>query len=174
MMAKDEMLVTQNLITFSLMNQIIIRNATAEDAESISKVLLDAFIQFESFYTPEAFAATCITAGEVLKRMQEGNVWVAVRDEHILGTVAVVKKGSDLYIRGMAVLPEARGLQIGWKLLEYVQQYAMENNFKSLLLSTTPYLSSAIHLYEKFGFERFGEMDNSFFGTLIFQMRKAL
>lgn len=136
--------------------------------------MLDSFIQFKSFYTPEAFEATIVSAEEVLKRMEEGNVWVAVKDEHIIGTVAVVKQGNDLYIRGMAVLPEARGLQIGWKFLEHIQQYAVENNFKSLLLSTTPYLPSAIHLYKKFGFEQIGEVDNSFYGTLIFTMKKLL
>lgn len=130
------------------MNNVIIQNASIADAPCISKVLLDSFIQFKSFYTPEAFAATTVSADEVLKRLKEGNVWVAVKDEHIMGTVAVVKQGNDLYIRRMAVLPEARGLQIGWKFLEHIQQYAMENNFKSLFLSTTPYLPSAIHLYK--------------------------
>ncbi len=156
------------------MNDVIIQNASIADAPCISKVLLDSFIQFKSFYTPEAFAATTVSADEVLKRLKEGNVWVAVKDEHIMGTVAVVKQGNDLYIRGMAVLPEARGLQIGWKFLEHIQQYAMENNFQSLLLSTTPYLPSAIHLYKKFGFEQIGEVDNSFYGTLIFTMKKLL
>ncbi len=156
------------------MNNVIIQNASIADAPCISKVLLDSFIQFKSFYTPEGFAATTVSADEVLKRLKEGNVWVAVKDEHIMGTVAVVKQGNDLYIRGMAVLPEARGLQIGWKFLEHIQQYAMENNFKSLFLSTTPYLPSAIHLYKKFGFEQIGEVDNSFYGTLIFTMKKLL
>lgn len=156
------------------MNNVIIQNASIADAPCISKVLLHSFIQFKSFYTPEAFAATTVSADEVLKRLKEGNVWVAVKDEHIIGTVAVVKQGNDLYIRGMAVLPEARGLQIGWKFLEHIQQYAMENNCKSLFLSTTPYLPSAIHLYKKFGFEQIGEVDNGFYGTLIFTMKKLL
>ena len=156
------------------MNDIHIQIATASDAENISKVLFDSFIQFKSFYTDKAFAATTISAAEVIKRMEEGNVWIALKDNVIIGTVAVVKKEEGLYIRGMAVLPEARGSKTGWKLLEQVQQYAVENNFKSLLLSTTPYLISAIHLYEKFGFKQIGDMDDSFFGTMILQMKKVL
>jgi len=156
------------------MNTVLIRKATAEDAAGISKVLLDAFLEFKQFYTDKAFAATTVSEAEVVKRMEEGNVWVALKDGELIGTAAVVKKDDDLYIRGMAVMPEARGLQTGWKLLEQVQQYAIENNFKALLLSTTPYLPSAIHLYKKFGFEQTGEMDDSFYGTLIFQMRKVL
>ena len=156
------------------MDTILIRKATAEDAPGISKVLLEAFLEFKQFYTDKAFAATTVPEAEVIKRMKEGSIWVALKDGQLIGTAAVVKKVEDLYIRGMAVAPEARGLKTGWKLLEQVQQHAIENNFKGLLLSTTPYLPSAIHLYKKFGFEQIGEMDDSFYGTLIFQMRKAL
>lgn len=155
-----------------MMASMVIRKAMAEDVAAISKVLLDGFLQFRQFYTPKAFAATTITPAEVIKRMEEGIVWVALHDNKIVGTVAVVQKDDALYVRGMAVLPEARGLKTGWKLLEQVEQYAIENKFRSLLLSTTPYLTSAIHLYEKFGFKKIGEMNNSFYGTLIFQMEK--
>lgn len=156
------------------MNNIKIQNATTDDAEAISKVLLDSFVQFKSFYSDKAFAATTISPGEVKKRMQEGNVWIALKDSIITGTVAVIKKGDALYIRGMAVLPEARGSKTGWKLLEKIEEYAIDNNFKSLSLSTTPYLASAVHLYIKFGFKQVGEMDNSFYGTQIIQMKKEL
>ncbi len=102
-------------------NDITILRATPADAEQISKVLLDAFIQFKHFYTQQAFDATVISAEEVSMRMKEGNVWVAVKDNMVVGSAAVVKRNEDLYIRGMAVLLEARGLQIGWKLLEQIQ-----------------------------------------------------
>ncbi|MEO5783081.1 MAG: GNAT family N-acetyltransferase [Ginsengibacter sp.] len=156
------------------MNDISIQRTTVADATNISKVLFDSFIQFKSFYTDKAFAATTISPGEVKKRMKEGNVWIALKSNIIIGTVAVIKKEEGLYIRGMAVLPEARGSKTGWKLLETIQEYAVENNFKSLSLSTTPYLTSAIHLYKKFGFTQIGEMDDSFYGTLIIQMKKEI
>jgi len=158
----------------NIMNPILIRKATAEDAHAISKVLHESFAEFKQFYTDEAFAATTVAKEEVLQRMKEGNVWVAIRDNNVIGTVAVVQKEDALYIRGMAVLPEGRGSKIGWKLLEIIEQYAVENKFKKLLLSTTPYLPSALKLYEKFGFKKVGQMDNSFYGTLIFRMVKAL
>jgi len=156
------------------MNTISIREATAADASAISKVLQEAFAEFRQFYTVEAFAATTVSPEVVLQRMKEGNAWVAVKDNNVIATVAVVEKENALYIRGMAVLPEARGERTGWKLLEIIESYAVENNYKKLLLSTTPYLPSALKLYEKFGFKKIGEMDNSFYGTLIFQMEKAL
>ncbi len=58
---------------------ILIRIATTADAEKISEVLHDAFIQFKSFYTQQAFEATVISPKEVVKRMEEGNVWIALK-----------------------------------------------------------------------------------------------
>lgn len=156
------------------MSSITIRYAIPADAGSISRVLLNSFLEFKKNYSDEAFKATTVAEEEVLLRMREGCVWVALKNEDVIGTVAVIKKGEDLYIRGMSVLPGARGLKAGWKLLKAVEKYAIENSVKGLLLSTTPYLASAIHLYKKFGFEQVGEMDDSFYGTLIFQMRKYL
>jgi ribosomal protein S18 acetylase RimI-like enzyme len=85
-----------------------------------------------------------------------------------------VKKKDGLYIRGMAVLPEARGVGIGKKLLEHVQGYAKDEKIQRLYLCTTPYLPAAIHLYQSFGFKQISEMDDSFYGTLNFIMEKWL
>lgn len=156
------------------MNCINIRHAKPGDAERISLIIRDSFSEFKHFYTKKTFEATTIAADEVLQRMRQGCVWVALKDEEIIGTVAVIKKGEEMYMRGMSVLPESRGSRAGWMLLEAVEKYAIEKNVIGLLLSTTPYLSAAIHLYKKFGFEQVGEMDDSFYGTLIFQMRKHL
>jgi len=52
------------------MSTVIIRKATTEDAAAISKVLLDAFLEFKKFYTDKAFAATTVSETEVLKRME--------------------------------------------------------------------------------------------------------
>jgi len=103
---------------------------------------------------------------DVTDQLQKGN--------NAIGTAAVVEKDNALFIRGMAVLPGARGLGAGLKLLQEIEKYAIENHLPILSLTTTPYLSSAINLYEKFGFRKFGETDNSFFGTLIFTMKKNL
>lgn len=97
---------------------------------------------------------------------------MATRDEMILGTVSVVPRGESLYIRGMAVLPSARGMRIGAELLTQVEQFALAGNFKRLVLSTTPFLDRAIRLYEHFGFRQTSEGRNDLFGTPLFTMDK--
>ena len=75
-------------------------------------------MEFKALYTDGGFAATTPDAEQVLTRMQEGPVWVALREGVVLGTVAAVVKGESVYIRGMAVLPSARGSGVGAALLQ--------------------------------------------------------
>src|SRR5262249_33338494 len=90
-----------------------IRMAAPDDAPSIASLLHRAFVEYESLYTPEAFAATVCTPDKILERMNEGPVWVALKDDAVVGTESAVVKGDRLYIRGMAVDPAARGGRIG-------------------------------------------------------------
>ena len=151
-----------------------IRFAIPKDAPVISKVLLDAFREFEPLYTPKGFAATALDADQVLARMHEGPVWVACCDAAVIGTVAAVKKNESAYIRGMAVVPAARGLDIGARLLQTVEQWSMRKSCTRLFLSTTPFLLAAIRLYERSGFRRMTDSDHDLFGTPLLTMEKPI
>jgi ribosomal protein S18 acetylase RimI-like enzyme len=151
-----------------------IRLATADDCVSISSVLQQAFEQYRPLYTDAGFVATALTPEQVQARIAEGPVWVVTRHNLIVGTAAAVVKGPDLYIRGMAVLPSARGLHIGESLLGEIETLARRSGHRRLFLSTTPFLDRAIRLYEKFGFQRTPEAPHELFGTLLFTMEKTL
>lgn len=110
-----------------------------------------AFIEHRDSYTDEAFAATVPEPEALLGRLREGPVWVAVRDASIVGTVSAVHHGESLYIRGMAVTPAVRSAGIGNALLNHVETYAAAHGCKRLVLSTTPFLDSAIRLYTHLG-----------------------
>lgn len=148
--------------------------AEIADAPGIASVLYDSFREYESSYTPEGFAATTPTSAEIEGRLSEGPVWIAVRDDEMVGTVAVVDKGEALYIRGMAVLPSARGLRIGELLLEQIESFAAQHGYGRLVLSTTPFLARAIRLYEHAGFSRSDAGPHDLFGTPLFTMVKLL
>ena len=127
-------------------------------------------------YTPEAFAVTTPNAETIRERFGESVIWAALKNETIVGTVcAVPEEGGRLYVRSMAVLPSAQGLGIGRKLLDAIEYYALENKFKNLFLYTLPFLSGAIRLYEKNGFER-GEDTGpeEFYGMPGMTMEKKL
>ena len=49
------------------------------------------------------------TTDQILERFAEGPIWIAEVADTIVGTVATVPQDTDLYIRSLAVRPEARG-----------------------------------------------------------------
>ena len=153
---------------------IQIRLAIADEAESIAWVLHKAFIEYESLYTPAAFALTTLAPAEIEQRWNEGPVWSALKNGRLLGTVAAAAKGDVLYIRSMAVMPSARGQGIGKILLAEVESFARAGGFQRMLLSTTPFLDDAIRLYARFGFERTPDGPHDLAGTPLFTMEKEL
>lgn len=152
--------------------RVEIRRATAEDAAAVAGVLYESFIEFKALYTDGGFAATALGPEQVLARISEGPVWVASRAGVVVGTVGVVVKGHSVYIRGMAVLPAARGSGAGTALMREAEAWAAREKMDRLFLSTTPFLHSAIRLYEKLGFRRKDQEVHDLFGTPLFTMEK--
>jgi hypothetical protein len=64
--------------------QIEIRRAVPPDAAAIAAVLHTAFIEFKPLYIEGGFAATALNTAEVLARMTEGPVWVALSKDEIV------------------------------------------------------------------------------------------
>jgi GNAT superfamily N-acetyltransferase len=156
------------------MADVNVRSAVPEDAPAIASLLYASFVEFRPLYTPAGFTATAVTAEEVLVRLSGGPVWVALWEDSLCGTVAAVARGAALYVRGMAVLPSVRGKGVGEALLKAVEAFAMEHGHTTLLLTTTPFLDSAIRLYERFGFSRTAGGETDLFGTPSFTMEKRL
>jgi GNAT superfamily N-acetyltransferase len=154
--------------------QLEIRRADPGDAPAIADVLHRSFAEFKALYTDGGFSATTPGAEQVRERMREGPVWAALRGGAVLGTVAAIVKDESVYIRGMAVLPNARGWGVGAKLLQQTELWAGSKGYRRLFLSTTPFLDSAIRLYERFGFRRTDDAVRDLFGTPLFTMEKTL
>jgi len=153
---------------------VTIRGAGPGDAPVIARVLYESFVEFRALYTDGGFAATALGAEQMLIRIQEGPVWVALRGGVVLGTVAAVAKGESAYVRGMAVLPAARGSGVGAALLRTVESWAVREGLGRLFLSSTPFLTSAIRLYEGFAFRRVVEEPQDLFGTELFTLEKVV
>ena len=82
-----------------------------------------------------------------------GHIFFAVENETVLGTVALIKRDNHAFeLTKMAVLPEARGKQVGQKLMNYCIDFAKENSFQHFFLYSNTALANAIHIYKKYGF----------------------
>ncbi len=161
-------------MTFSEPSKLIVRAATLAEAGAIAALLRQAFLAYEPLYTPAAFAATTPTADQIRQRWYEGPVWVALLAPELVGTVAAAPQAQGLYLRSMAVHPQARGQGSGQALLAHVEGYATAHGFKRMYLSTTPFLADAIRLYERCGFARSNDGPFDLCGTPRFTMEKLL
>ncbi|MES2645480.1 MAG: GNAT family N-acetyltransferase [Bacteroidota bacterium] len=74
----------------------------------------------------------------------------------------------------MYLHPEARGLGLGKKLMQYCLDKAKTYGYQQIYLETMPELIKAVPMYEKFGFEYLkGPMGNSgHFGCAIQMLKK--
>lgn len=150
-----------------------IQLASPEDAGRIAAVLLAAFRDFEPLYTPARFCATTPPAEEILRRFAEGPTWICIVNHNVVGTVSAVARDDEIYVRSMAVLPSARGHGIASQLLDAVEAFAMSHSARRLSLTTTPFLTGAIRLYEQAGFHR-TPAPLDLHGTPLYAMVKEL
>jgi ribosomal protein S18 acetylase RimI-like enzyme len=151
-----------------------IHRATVSNMEAVATVLRDGFLEFKSLYTEAAYAETTPDPDTLVRRLDEGPIWVARLRGKIVGTISAVEKPNGTYVRSTAVLPSARGNRIARMLLEEVESFAVSCRAERLFLSTTPFLHAAIHLYEDFGFRRTSELPHDLFNTPLFTMEKRL
>lgn len=149
-----------------VMQSTYVRIGNDGDTKRIEELLHRAFQEYESLYTVEAFQATT--------RFVRGRVWVAVDEDQIVGVISAIPQEQGLYIYSMAVEPSERRKGIGSVLLHHVESFAIGRGFGQLFLSTPPFLTGAIQLYERFGFHRGAEEPLDLHGTPIFTMSKPL
>ena len=83
-----------------------------------------------------------------------GFIFYAKWNGEIVGTASLLKVSNSIFELGkMAVTEKVRGKQIGTRLLEHNLAFAKQKQIERLILYSNTKLSSAIHLYKKYGFK---------------------
>lgn len=98
-----------------------------------------------------------------------GRMYLALVDDKAVGCVALTKN-DDVYceIKRLYLKPEYRGMGISKALVETVIKDAKEIGYKHMRLDTFPFMTSAIKLYEKFGFYYIEKYNDNPAETAIF------
>jgi molybdopterin-guanine dinucleotide biosynthesis protein A/predicted GNAT family acetyltransferase len=82
-------------------------------------------------------------------------VWVAVRGERVVGSVALRRLGPDaVQLKRMYLRPEERGRGLGRRLLDMALLWAREHGIRTISLDTSERMEAAQRLYEQYGFAR--------------------
>jgi len=84
-----------------------------------------------------------------------GAFWVALRDGELLGTCGVYPLGPNTFeLRKMYLLPAARGLGLGKRLLDDAVAWVRAQGGTRIVLDTIEEMTRAIAFYEAHGFVR--------------------
>ncbi len=84
-----------------------------------------------------------------------GNFWIAVRGDHLVGTIGVVDIGDHMVaLKKMFVDKSYRGKDAGvaQSLMDTAKRWCSQKNVRSVLLGTTAQMTAAHRFYEKNGF----------------------
>lgn len=95
-------------------------------------------------------------------RQGQGNFWVAVQEDKVVGTIGLVDIGNQQFVlRKMFVDREFRGKEkgVGLRLLQTAIDWASERGFGEIILGTFEKTAAAQRFYEKNGFVKITEWE---------------
>jgi len=142
---------------------IIIERAAPEDAAALIEFLNQVGGETDNLtFGAEGLPITVEAETEYLDRLKSSKdaiMLVAKTDGRIIGNASLTRQTRRMNHRGsfaISVLKEYWNHGIGGKLIAETIEFAKENAFGVIDLQVRSDNTSAIHLYEKFGFIKFG------------------
>ena len=129
--------------------ETVIRLAKIEDAPLI------AAVESKCFTTPESEASVVSVIENFVYE-----AFVLETDGNIVGHTITMTTCGDTDILSIAVLPSFRRMGLGKMLMENIVKSAEKHGVSDIFLEVRKSNTSAISLYEKFGFEKIGERKN--------------
>ncbi|PUA80278.1 GNAT family N-acetyltransferase [Nocardioides currus] len=141
-----------------------LRLAEPDELDAVGDLTVAAYVQFttgpnDSYVAKLRDAAT---------RAAQAELWVAVEDGRLMGTVTSCPPGSAWHeiatdhegeFRMLAVHPDARGRGVGTALATLCEDRAREHGASAMVLSTLREMTGAHRIYERLGYERVPERD---------------
>jgi N-acetylglutamate synthase-like GNAT family acetyltransferase len=119
--------------------------------------------------TFEAYVAGPL-AEFVRTRSPRERLWIAERDQRIVGSVAIVAASPEVaQLRWLLVDPAARGGGLGRRLLAEAIVFSREQGYRSIVLWTVQALTAAARLYREAGFQKVEEKPGRLWGVDVLE-----
>lgn len=146
--------------------ELLLREIEPQDNPALAKIIRSTLEEFGANHPGTVYYDDSTDHLYEVFRQERSVYFVAESEGKILGgggiypTEGLPEDTCELV--KMYLLPEARGIGLGKRIIENCLKAASEQGFKNVYLETMPELRQALHVYAKFGFEYLkGPMGNS-------------
>jgi predicted N-acetyltransferase YhbS len=136
-------------------DEIVVRQARAEEAGAIVSLLHRAFAQYDDVLVPRS-GAMDETAATVAARLRDESCLVALAGATLVGCVFYKPLGDTLYFGRLAVLPERRGRALARCLVAEVERVAAAAGAAAVTLGVRIKLPGNIAFFTALGYREIG------------------
>jgi len=153
-----------------MQTRLVLREATAGDAEAVVDVLVAANAEYEGMMSPAAWDAYVTNIVELVRvRDDRSLLLVAETADEVVGAVTFLPDASHegfglptdwAGFRALAVHPRARGAGLGRALVEHCADRARKLGAVAIGIHTASFMRTSGPFYESLGFVRCPEYDS--------------
>lgn len=149
-----------------MLSDILIRPIRPVDNPTIARIIRDSLTEFGANRPGTVYYDPTTDALFELFQQDRAAYWVAEQEDRLLGGAGIFPTPGlpedTCELVKMYLIPEARGMGLGKKMIETCFDTAREMGYKNIYLETMPELEKAVKVYEKLGFEYLpGPLGNS-------------
>ncbi len=142
-----------------------IRLVRPEELDEVSRLTAEVYLGGGYIDEADSYALELV---DTPRRANEAEVWVAIEDGRVIGSVTFCPVGSayreisradEGEFRMLAVSPSARGRGVGQELVALCLRRSRELGYAGVRMSTMDAMTSAHRIYGRLGFTRAPEDD---------------
>lgn len=134
---------------------ITIRDAVIEDIDTILTIQKKAFLFQAKKYDDFDMPPMIETHEDVKKVLKSQTILVAVMDDQIVGSIRLIKNGTEGEVRRLSVDDDWQGNGIGHMLMDIIE--LQDQSITRLWLLTGAKSYKSINMYKKFGYKVYKE-----------------
>lgn len=129
-------------------NRSTVRPAVAEDVPELRAVASAAY----EGYVPRMGRRPAPMTADYGRAVRDGQVWVAVADDMLVGLVVLVPREGHLLLENIAVSPSAQGQGVGGRLLAFAEDHARRRGLSQVRLYTNEAMTENLAYYPRHGY----------------------
>lgn len=140
------------------MENIIVRTIEEKDNAAIARIIRETLEEFGANHPGTVYYDDATDAlFELFSQTPRSVYFIAEENGEVVGGGGIFPSpglpNDTCELVKMYLLPQARGIGLGKKIIERCIAFAKQSGYKNIYIETMPELQQAMKTYEKFGFE---------------------